>query len=118
MSQHETVHRERPFQVSLGKIKFINRVVQVPDITLEINGIEFDGDPRQLLDFFQTLLEEHPAQTEGMTLDVEPGFLELLLKSRVAYTSPDNTIYPSEGFRQISRDLIGHLRHQVSSLGF
>lgn len=114
----ENEQRQDPFKISLGQITFVNRVVQVPEISIEVNGVVFDGSPTMLLEFFDLLMEEHPAQTEGMELDVEPGFLDLLLKSRVAFLSPDNTIYPTDGFRQIARDLLGHLRSQISTAGY
>jgi len=107
-----------PFQVTLGKIKYVNRVVPVPEIALEINGVELVGDPRQLLDFFDLLLQERPTMTDGLEMDVEPGFLELILRSRIADVSTENRVFPTEEFRSISRDLLGHLRRQVSTMGY
>jgi hypothetical protein len=102
----EIVANQRPFLISIGKMKIIKKTVEILIVPVTINGVEFTGDPSQLREFFELLLQESPGITEGMSLDANEEFVGILLKSKVAFQSINGTLYPTEDFRKFGRDLV------------
>lgn len=103
-------NQERPFRVEISKPEIVKRVTEVFAVKINVNGMEFGGDPEELIEFFDKLLEHHPIHTQGCELNVTEDFKKTLIKSRVAFTDNGLTFYPTTQFRMIARDLIAGLR--------
>lgn len=88
----------------------VERVTEVYAVKLNVNGIEFGGEPGEIIEMFDRLLEHHSPSTEGLHLTTTDDFKGLLIKSRVAFSDSLGRLYPTDEFRMISRDLLAGLR--------
>jgi hypothetical protein len=101
---------QQAFQISIGGVTFHPNSLYKFVQKLQINGVEFEADPRQFIKFFERLLEEIPGDTEGCPMDVSEEFVKDLVKARVAVSEGSGRIWPTMEFRAASYDFLTFLK--------
>jgi hypothetical protein len=101
--------RQKPFEITIGKVKVLDKNQPKFEQNLKINGIEFTADPREFLSFFSGLLSNDVETSAQFIVSSGPESLKLLAEARVAFMAESGHLKPTPEFKLAASDFMSFL---------
>lgn len=106
----ETNPRKRPFEITIGPKRIIEKPVQIFCREIEINGLTYAEEAETLYEIFDTLLKQSFGYSEGLIITDDDDTIEFLVESGSAWRNEAGALFPTPEFKSASRDFLKYLR--------